>query len=65
MNRIEKCHRILCLVRLQLTHKMEFHVRELGTQPRPFGLCFLHPVFAKAAMAGFEQRADCGCIMRL
>ena len=31
---------------------------ELGAQPRPFSLGFLHPVFAKAAMARIDQWAD-------
>lgn len=55
---VEKRDRIVGLVRLQLADQMKLDIRIFGAQSRPFGLGFLHPVFAEAPVPGFEERAD-------
>jgi len=55
---VEERDRVRRLVRLQGPDEMEFNVRKLGAQRRPFRLRFLDAVFPENAMAGGERLAD-------
>ena len=62
---IEKRNRVVRLVLLKLSDKMEFNIGIFGAQRGPLGLRFLHPVFAEAPLPRGEQRADRGGILCL
>lgn len=55
---VEQGDRVGGLVRLQGTEEMEFDVRELGLERRPFRGRLLDAVFSEDAMAGEERLAD-------
>ena len=63
MDKIKQRDRVGGLVRLQLADQVQFDcvVRVVrAAQTGPFVLRFLHPVFAKHALSGGDQRRDLG-----
>ncbi len=55
---VEQRHGLLGLVGLKLADKVELHIGILAPKVRPFGLRFLHPIFAKGALPRVDKGPD-------